>query len=61
MQKHKDMNIIDIILAIWIVAVGVLVLFIMGERSVSKWPDTSFAKWWRQNIASLMDKDNEQF
>jgi hypothetical protein len=55
------MNIIDLIVTIWFIAVGIVALFIIGERSVSKWPNTSFAKWWRKHIASMLNSEDEMF
>ena len=55
------MNIIDMILTIWLITVGLFALFIIGESIVHKNPYTRFARWWRRNVASILDKDNEQF
>jgi len=55
------MNIIDLILYIWLTGVGLLTMFMVGDRVVDNYPYSKFAKWWRRNISSLTDKDEEQF
>ena len=61
MQKLNVMDIINLILILWFIAVGMIVLFVIGERTTTIWPTTKFAKWWRKHVVSLVDPDDEEF
>ncbi len=47
------MGIINLLMYIWFVAVGILILFMIGEAIADIRPHTSFTKWWRKHISTI--------
>ena len=45
------MEMINLIFFIWAIMVGILIVFMAGERIATNWPETRFAKVWRNSIA----------
>jgi len=55
------MNIINFILNIWLVGVGLMILFFACDSIINKWPDARFSKWWRTHIVGILDKNDKRF